>query len=87
MTRTTTEHDDAVRANLRDFLEQRTKKQVAGDTDLFATGLVSSLFALELLVHVENAFGVTVAPSDLKLDNFRTVDAITALVLRLEGGR
>jgi methoxymalonate biosynthesis acyl carrier protein len=76
---------DAVRTNLLDFLEQRTKRRVAVDTDLFATGLVSSLFALELVVHVENAFGVAVTGCELTLDNFRTVDAIAALVLRLSG--
>jgi methoxymalonate biosynthesis acyl carrier protein len=43
------------------------------------------LFALELVVHLENAFGVEVAGPELKLDNFRTVDAMTALVGRLSG--
>jgi methoxymalonate biosynthesis acyl carrier protein len=67
------------------FLERRTKQAIAADVDLFATGLVSSLFALELVIHLEQSFGVTVAGSDLTLDNFRTVDAMTALVLRLSG--
>lgn len=76
---------NAVRQNLLDFLEQRTKTRVEPDADLFASGLVSSLFALELVVHVENAFGVEVTGADLKLDNFRTVEAITVLVQRLGG--
>lgn len=76
---------DAVRENLTAFLQQRLARPVAADVDLFAAGLVSSLFALELVVHVESAFGVTVAGPDLKLDNFRTVQAMTALVLRLDG--
>jgi methoxymalonate biosynthesis acyl carrier protein len=76
---------DAVRRNLLEFLEQRTKSAIGADLDLFASGLVSSLFALELVVHVENAFGVAVTGPDLRLDNFRTVEAITALVIRLGG--
>ncbi|HJQ03422.1 MAG TPA: phosphopantetheine-binding protein [Jatrophihabitans sp.] len=79
------ERGDAVRRNLMSFLEQRTKHAIAADVDLFATGLVSSLFALELVIHLEQSFGVTVAGPDLTLDNFRTVDAMTALVLRLGG--
>lgn len=79
------ERGDAVRRNLMSFLEQRTKRAVAADVDLFATGLVTSLFALELVIHLEQSFGVTVAGPDLTLDNFRTVDAMTALVLRLGG--
>jgi methoxymalonate biosynthesis acyl carrier protein len=59
---------------------------VAADVDLFGSGLVSSLFALQLVVHLEQAFGVEVAGPDLTLDNFRTVDAMTALVLRLRAG-
>ena len=74
---------DAVRENLTAFLQQRLKRPVAADVDLFAAGLVSSMFALELVVHVESAFGVAVAGPDLKLDNFRTVRAMTALVMRL----
>jgi len=77
---------DTVRAGLTAFLEQRTKVPVAADVDLFAGGLVSSLFALELVVFLESTFGVTVGGADLKLDNFRTVDAMTALVRRLDDG-
>ncbi|MFL6111146.1 MAG: acyl carrier protein [Catenulispora sp.] len=79
------ERADAVRRNLMSFLEQRTKHPVAADVDLFATGLVSSLFALELVIHLEQSFGVTIAGPDLTLDNFRTVEAMTTLVLRLGG--
>ncbi|MGW5878736.1 acyl carrier protein [Nocardiopsis terrae] len=84
-----TDHDaetvKRIREHLLDFLEQRTRQNLTSDTDLFASGLVSSMFAMELLVHVEGAFGVSVAGPDLKLDNFRSVDAMTELVLRLGG--
>ena len=77
---------EAITADLVTFLGNRTRQTVATDLDLFGSGLVTSLFALELLVHLEGAFGVTVAGPDLVLDNFRTVEAMTALVLRLSGG-
>lgn len=84
---TPTQQDTAaIRETLTAFLEQRTRAAVTADLDLFDTGLVTSLFAMELLVHVERSFGVQVGGSDLKLDNFRSVDAMTALVLRLRGG-
>lgn len=73
----------AIRANVAEFVERRTGRPVTADLDLFASGLVSSLFALELVVHVETAFGVAVDGSELKLDNFRTVESIAGLVLRL----
>jgi methoxymalonate biosynthesis acyl carrier protein len=74
---------EEIRANLTEFVEKQTKQPVTADLDLFGSGLVSSLFALQLVMHVESAFGVAVAGPDLRLDNFRTVGAITELVLRL----
>jgi methoxymalonate biosynthesis acyl carrier protein len=76
---------ESIREDLLGFLQQRTKTAWEPDTDLFASGAVSSLFALELVVHLESAFGVSVDGPELTLDNFRTVDAMTALVLRLRG--
>ncbi|SMC64880.1 acyl carrier protein [Kibdelosporangium aridum] len=75
-----------IEANLVEFLQQRTKSTVGTDVDLFAAGLVSSLFALELVTHLESTFGVEVSGDELNLDNFRTVDAMAALVTRLRGG-
>jgi methoxymalonate biosynthesis acyl carrier protein len=74
---------EAIRTNLTEFVEKQTKQPVTTDLDLFGSGLVSSLFALQLVLHVETAFGVAVQGGELKLDNFRTVDTITDLVLRL----
>jgi methoxymalonate biosynthesis acyl carrier protein len=84
-TSTTERPAQSIKENLLAFLRQRTKRAVTTDTDLFASGLVSSLFALELVVHVESEFGVTVEGAHLRLDNFRTVDAMTELILRLRG--
>ncbi len=82
---TTQTRADEIRQNLVAFLGQRTKTAITAEVDIFATGLVSSLFALELVVHVEHSFGVTIAGPDLTLRNFRTVADMTALVLRLSG--
>jgi methoxymalonate biosynthesis acyl carrier protein len=65
------------------FLEEKTKVVAKPDQDLFASGLVSSMFAMELVVFLEQSYDVMIIGSDLKLDNFRTVHAMTCLVLRL----
>jgi methoxymalonate biosynthesis acyl carrier protein len=67
------------------FVSRRVGTEIPVDRDLFASGLVSSLFAMELVVHLEKTFSITIHGADLKRDNFRTVDAMTALVLRLRG--
>ena len=76
-------HAGEVRATLVAFLEPHLRTEITPDLDLFASGGMSSLFALELVVHLERSFGVAVEGPDLQLANFRTVDAMTALVLRL----
>lgn len=65
------------------FLDERIKTSVAPDQDLFGSGLVSSMFAMELVVHLEEVYDVAIVGSELKLDNFRTVQRMTELVLRL----
>jgi methoxymalonate biosynthesis acyl carrier protein len=76
---------DAIGVALVRHLEERLKTPVTTDHDLFASGLVSSMFAMELVVHLEKTYGVTIVGTDLKLDNFRTVGAMAGLVLRLRG--
>lgn len=84
MTTSTPQHTNAeIEQHVLRFIEQHTKKTWDVDTDLFASGAVSSLFALQLVMALEKTFDITVAGDDLKLDNFRTVTAMVALVRRL----
>lgn len=55
---------------------------IADDEDMFATGYVNSMFALQLVQFVEGEFGITVDSDDLDLDNFRTVSSIASFVER-----
>lgn len=75
---------EAIESGLLGFLGAKTNTTVAADHDLFASGLVSSMFAMELVVHIERTYAVAIVGGDLKLDNFRTVEKMTALVLRLQ---
>jgi methoxymalonate biosynthesis acyl carrier protein len=74
---------EAIEEALLSFLEERIKTTVATDQDLFKSGLVSSMFAMQLVVHLEERYDIAVIGPDLTLDNFRTVQAMTSLVLRL----
>lgn len=85
----TTEHPtedvtpETIGKDLLSFLEARTKTSLSPDQELFASGLVSSMFAMELVVHLEQNYAIAIVGSDLRLDNFRTVQRMTELVLRL----
>jgi methoxymalonate biosynthesis acyl carrier protein len=43
---------------------------------------VNSMFAMQLVLFVEQEFNISVENEDLELDNFRTINAITNLVER-----
>jgi methoxymalonate biosynthesis acyl carrier protein len=74
----------AIGRGIQGFLTDRTKTAVPIDRDLFASGLVSSMFAMELIVHLEGAYAITIVGDDLKLDNFRTIERMITLVTRLQ---
>jgi len=73
----------SIEGQLLKFLTEKIKTTVEPDQDLFASGLVSSMFAMQLVVQLESSYDIAVIGPDLKLDNFRTVRAMTSLVLRL----
>jgi methoxymalonate biosynthesis acyl carrier protein len=74
---------EAIKEALFSFLEGSIKTKVAVDQDLFKSGLVSSMFAMQLVVYLEERYDIAIIGPDLTLDNFRTVQAMTSLVLRL----
>ena len=53
----------------------------ASDIDLFETGVLDSLAFVELLLHLECEFGVTVPVDDLEIDNFRSITRVADFVL------
>lgn len=76
---------DSIADEIVHFVEAKIKSSVWKDEDLFESGLVSSLFAMELISYLEKSYAVTIEGQDLRLENFRTVEAMTELVLRLKG--
>lgn len=66
----------------KSFLAQFISVQVGNDDDLFASGLVNSLFAMQLVLFVEKEFGIKVENDDLDYDNFRTLNAIVGFIQR-----
>jgi acyl carrier protein len=70
-----------IKTSIRQFLARHFRNyDLQDDEDIFALGFVNSLFAMQLVLFVENEFGITVEDQDLDIDNFRTINALTALV-------
>jgi D-alanine--poly(phosphoribitol) ligase subunit 2 len=64
----------------RIFAEALHMEAPAIDTDLFDSGMLDSLAFVELLLRLEQDFGVSVSVDDLELDNFRTLGKIAQFV-------
>ena len=50
------------------------------DVDLFEAGLLDSLGAIDLLIEIENEFGVVIAPTELEREAMNTVNKIVERV-------
>jgi methoxymalonate biosynthesis acyl carrier protein len=71
----------SVKESLRRFIQHSVQlPQLADDEDLFATGIVNSLFAVQLVTFIEKTFGLEVDAEDLEIRNFRSLNAATAFV-------
>ncbi|VEP17553.1 D-alanyl carrier protein [Hyella patelloides LEGE 07179] len=64
---------------LADYFEDR---QLQEDEDIFASGFINSMFAMQLVLFVEQEFEVTIEDDELDFDNFRTINAMANLLER-----
>lgn len=72
-----------IRVKIKQFLARFFQNyDLQNDEDIFALGFVNSLFAMQLVLFVEQEFRISVGNEDLDIDNFRTVDALTNLIRR-----
>ena len=50
------------------------------DTDLLETGILDSMTLVELIMHIEETFGITITLKDIEFDQLRSVARIAELV-------
>jgi methoxymalonate biosynthesis acyl carrier protein len=55
------------------------------DSDLFETGILDSLQLVELLFQLEQQFGVRISLDEIELENFRSIERITVVIVGQEG--
>lgn len=72
-----------IQTSIRQFLAKFFQNyDLQDDEDIFSLGFVNSLFAMQLVLFVEQQFQITVENEDLDLDNFRTINALTNFIKR-----
>ncbi len=71
------------REKIMEFVKSRSKKgELNYDTDLFKGGYINSLFALEIVVFLEDTFNIKIKNKEINENNFKTITNIAAVVER-----
>ncbi len=71
---------------IREFINENLlvfddEAEFTDSDNIFELGFVNSLFAMKLVSYVENSFKIKVENSDLRLDNFNSVDNIKKFII------
>lgn len=79
--------DDAMLQSLTDYLERQasqrgTPLKIMPDTALIDGGVIDSLSIFKLILFIEDSFGVMVEAEDIVVENFETLLALQAMILR-----
>jgi len=62
------------------FAEKLSRPVSSADDDLFESGVLDSMVLVELLLQLEQTFGLNVSIADLDLEQIRTVRRISEMV-------
>ena len=80
--------DKQIKETVRSFiLSSINLPGLKDDDNLFESGIVNSLFAVQLMTFIEKTFAIEVGMDDLDIENFKSLNATTAFVLQKNGRR
>ena len=69
--------------DIKDFLGDHINiEELDLDEDIFQSGYVNSLFAMQLVMFVEKKFGIKVENEDLEITNFNSVGNLSTFVIK-----
>lgn len=68
-------------AGLKPFLAQFIRdEKITPEQDLFASGLVNSLFAMQMVLFIEKEYGIRVENEDLDFENFKSLNNLVSFI-------
>jgi len=78
--------EEQIKKTITDFILSAISIADLNDDDhLFESGIVNSLFAVQLMTFLEKTFTIEVTMDDLDIKNFKSINASTAFVVRKNG--
>nr|AIE12106.1 putative NRPS/PKS hybrid synthase module E2B [uncultured bacterium] len=77
------DNSNQIETGLKDFIKQAINIEgLSEHQNLFETGIVNSLFAVQLMTFVERTYGIEIGADDLDIENFKSVRATADFVRR-----
>jgi acyl carrier protein len=78
-----TTEENVIRGKIRAFILTSIHiPDLADDDNLFESGIVNSLFAVQLMTFIEKTFAIEVGMDDLEIANFKSIEASAEFVVR-----
>jgi acyl carrier protein len=72
---------DEIKVEIKNFIFGFIRNQeLEDDVDMFVSGYVNSLFAMQLVLFIEKKFNFIIENNDLKIENFKSINAISCFV-------
>ncbi len=72
---------DSIKQELKQFLFKSFKiNSIKDDQDIFDTGVVHSLFFIQLLIFIEKKFKIELNSEEFNITGLRSIDAISHLI-------
>ena len=65
-----------------DLLYASDVEEISADDELLGSGLLDSLASAQLMVFIEETYSIKLDPDDLTFENFNTLNALSAMVVR-----
>ncbi len=83
-----TEITQTPKATIRNFiLDSINIPNLNDDDNLFESGIVNSLFAVQLMTFLEKSFNIEVTMDDLSMDNFESINATSTFVQKKQNNQ
>ncbi len=83
-----TEITQTPKATIRNFiLDSINIPDLNDDDNLFESGIVNSLFAVQLMTFLEKSFNIEVTMDDLSMDNFESINATSTFVQKKQNNQ
>ena len=70
-----------IKVKVKEFIFKLNRNAPLGEDDnIFQTGIVNSLFAIQLIMFIEKTFNIKISASEINPENFFSINKITEFI-------